>query len=62
MFRLLEQIGKRILLGLITLFIVSIIIFSSIALLPGDFAQAVLGQTATEATLKAFQESLDLDS
>jgi len=61
LFRLIEVIGKRILLGLVTLFIVSLIIFSSISLLPGDFAQAVLGQTATEATLKAFRESLDLD-
>ncbi|MGB1161964.1 MAG: ABC transporter permease, partial [Alphaproteobacteria bacterium] len=61
MFRLLEVVGKRVLLGLITLFIVSIIIFSSISLLPGDFAQAVLGQSATEETLKAFRDSLGLN-
>ena len=52
MFRLIEVIGKRILLGLVTLFIVSLIIFSSISLLPGDFAQcravAVRGEPRRE--------------
>ena len=61
MIRLFEVIGKRLLLGFVTLFIVSLLIFSAISLLPGDFAQAVLGQTATEETLAAFRAGLGLD-
>ena len=37
---------QRLLLGLFTLFVVSLIIFSSIEMLPGDFGEAVLGQFA----------------
>jgi peptide/nickel transport system permease protein len=48
-------------LGLLTLFVVSIIIFSSIEMLPGDFTQAVLGQAATEETVAAFRRELGLD-
>ena len=54
---MLERIG----LGLATLFVVSIIIFSAIELLPGDFGQAVLGQAATEETVAAFRKELGLD-
>jgi len=52
---------KRLGLGLVTLFFVSIIIFSSINLLPGNFGEAVLGQAATEETVAAFREELGLD-
>ncbi|MEM7300910.1 MAG: ABC transporter permease [Pseudomonadota bacterium] len=52
---------QRLGLGLITLFVVSLIIFSSIELLPGDFTQAVLGQSATEETVAAFRKELGLD-
>ena len=48
-------------MGLITLSVVSIIIFSSMELLPGDFGQAVLGQAATEETVAAFRRELGLD-
>ncbi len=57
----LATIVKRLGLGVITLFLVSIIIFSSINLLPGDFGQAVLGQAATEETVAAFRRELGLD-
>ena len=57
----LTTIIKRILLGLFTLFLVSLIIFSSISFLPGDFAQAVLGQAALEDTVAAFRRELGLD-
>ncbi len=57
----LVTIVKRLLLGLVTLFVVSAIIFSSISLLPGDFGEAVLGQAATEDTVAAFREELGLD-
>jgi len=49
------------LLGLITLFFVSLIIFSAVEFLPGDFTQAILGQAATEETVAAFRLELGLD-
>ena len=57
----LSTVLKRLGLGIITLFVVSAIIFSSIAMLPGDFGQAVLGQAATEETVAAFRRELGLD-
>lgn len=52
---------KRLAMGFMTLFFVSLIIFSSIQMLPGDFTQAVLGQAATEETVEAFRKELGLD-
>lgn len=52
---------KRLGLGLITLFVISILIFSAVELLPGDIAQAVLGQGATEENVAAMREQLGLD-
>lgn len=56
-----STILKRLGLGLVTLFIVSIIIFASLQFLPGDFAEAVLGQAATKDTVAAFRRELGLD-
>ncbi len=52
---------KRLGYGLITLFIISIIIFFMVELLPGDIAQAVLGQGATEENLAALREQMGLN-
>lgn len=52
---------RRLGLGLITLLIVSILIFFAVELLPGDIAEAVLGQGATEETVRAMREQLGLD-
>ncbi|WPZ33835.1 ABC transporter permease [Thalassobaculum sp. OXR-137] len=52
---------KRLGLGLITLLVISILIFFAVELLPGDIAQAVLGQGATEENLKALREQLGLN-
>ncbi|WP_421700956.1 ABC transporter permease [Aliiroseovarius sp.] len=57
----LSTILKRLFLGLVTLFIVSLIIFSAIQMLPGDFGEAVLGQAATPETVAAFRAELGLD-
>ena len=57
----LKTVLGRLGLGLATLFIVSIIIFSAIEMLPGDFGQAILGQAATEETVAAFRRELGLD-
>lgn len=56
-----KTILERLGLGFATLFIVSIIIFSAIEMLPGDFGQAILGQAATEETVAAFRKELGLD-
>lgn len=52
---------KRLGLGLLTLFAISLIIFFAVELLPGDIAQAVLGQAATEETLAALRLEMGLD-
>ncbi len=54
-------VARRLGLGLITLFVVSIIIFGAVELLPGDIAQQILGQSATEETVAAFRRELGLD-
>ncbi|MEX3011445.1 ABC transporter permease [Hoeflea sp. TYP-13] len=56
-----STILQRLGLGLFTLFIVSVIIFSSLEMLPGDFGESVLGQAATEETVTAFRKELGLD-
>ncbi|MER8975286.1 ABC transporter permease [Mesorhizobium sp. M0800] len=52
---------QRIGFGVITLFVVSVIVFSAVELLPGDVAQQVLGQSATPETVAAFRKELGLD-
>ena len=57
----LTTVLQRLGLGLLTLFLVSIIIFSAIAMLPGDFGEQVLGQSALPETVEAFRRELGLD-
>lgn len=52
---------QRLGLGLLTLFIVSVVIFSSLELLPGGFAEAILGQGATPETVAAFNKEIGVD-
>lgn len=52
---------KRLGLGAVTLLVISILIFFAVELLPGDIAQAVLGQGATEENVAAMREQLGLD-
>jgi peptide/nickel transport system permease protein len=52
---------QRLGLGLLTLFVVSVIIFSSLQFLPGDFATSVMGQSATPETVAAFRKELGLN-
>jgi peptide/nickel transport system permease protein len=47
--------------GFVTLFLVSLIIFAAIAVLPGDFAKVALGRAATPETVANFQKSIGLD-
>ena len=58
---MIKIILQRLALGLLTLFIVSIVIFTAVNMLPGDFAQAILGQGATPAAVEAIRRDLGLD-
>ena len=55
------MIRQRLLLGMLTLFIISAVIFGATELLPGDLARELLGQSATEETLAALREQLGLN-
>ncbi len=57
----LKLIAKRLGLGLITLLVISVLIFFAVEALPGDIAEAVLGQGATEENLRAMRDQLGLD-
>ena len=57
----LKTILQRLGLGALTLFAVSLIIFSSLQMLPGGYAQNILGQGATPETVKNFNHQLGLD-
>jgi peptide/nickel transport system permease protein len=52
---------KRLAAGIVTIFLVSILIFLSIEALPGDPATAILGQQATPENLAALRKELKLD-
>ena len=54
-------VGQRLGLGLIILLVISAIIFFMVEALPGDIAQAVLGQGATEENLAALRKEMGLD-
>ncbi|MEO8723116.1 MAG: ABC transporter permease [Sphingobium sp.] len=56
-----QLIVKRIGLACITLFLVSVVIFSISGLLPGDAAQEVLGQSATAEQVTALRHEMGLD-
>jgi peptide/nickel transport system permease protein len=52
---------QRLALGFLTLLIVSVVIFVAVNLLPGDFAQAILGQGASPEAVAAIRRDLGLD-
>lgn len=52
---------RRLGLGVVTLLVVSIIIFGAVEMLPGDVAEAVLGMGATEENVAAMRKALGLD-
>ena len=53
-------VGRRFVLALVTLFIISLIVFLGVEALPGDAATAYLGQSATPESLNALREEFDL--
>lgn len=58
MFKLLLQ---RLVLGVFTLWVVSVLIFAGTEILPGDVATAILGQNRTPESVAAVRESMGLD-
>lgn len=52
---------RRILIGIATLWVVSLLVFFGLSILPGDVAQILLGQAATEESLAALRAQLGLD-
>ena len=57
----LKIILQRLALGVLTLFIVSIVIFTAVNMLPGDFAELILGQGATPEAVASIRRDLGLD-
>ncbi|TRC85932.1 ABC transporter permease [Mesorhizobium sp. WSM4303] len=56
-----KLIAQRIALGIVLLLAVSVLIFAGTQILPGDVAQAILGQSATPESLANLREQLGLN-
>lgn len=59
---MLPLIGRRFFLAILTLILVSLIVFIAVEALPGDMATAYLGRDATPASLKALREEFGLNA
>lgn len=55
------MVARRLAFGVVTLFFISVIIALGVEFLPGDLAEAILGQAATPETVAAFRRELGLD-
>ncbi|MBZ9669664.1 ABC transporter permease [Mesorhizobium sp. B2-1-8] len=58
---LVKLVAQRIALGILLLLAVSVLIFAGTQILPGDVAQAILGQSATPESLANLREQLGLN-
>lgn len=56
-----KLIAQRVALGIVLLLAVSVLIFAGTQILPGDVAQAILGQSATPESLANLREQLGLN-
>jgi peptide/nickel transport system permease protein len=56
-----RMVFQRILIGFVTLWVVSVLVFLMTNALPGDVAQIVLGQSATPESLAAYRAERGLD-
>ncbi len=54
-------VAQRLALGILLLFAASILIFAGTQMLPGDVAQSILGQAATEQALANMRAEMGLD-
>jgi peptide/nickel transport system permease protein len=53
-------IARRLVLGVLTLFLISLVVFAAVLALPGDAATAILGRDATPERLAALRDQLNL--
>ena len=58
---MLKLVAQRLLYGMLTILVVSVLVFAGTEILPGDVATAILGQNALPETLQAIRDSLGLD-
>ena len=58
---LLNAVLRRTVVGVLTLFLVSVLIFIGTSVLPGDVANIILGQMATPESLAVIRDKLGLD-
>ncbi len=56
-----QIVVKRLAFGALTLLVISVLIFVGVEALPGDLAEAILGQNALPETVEAFRKDLKLD-
>jgi peptide/nickel transport system permease protein len=52
---------RRLAMGVVTLWVVTVLVFVGTEILPGDVAEAILGQSATPEAVAAIREQLNLD-
>ena len=52
---------RRLALGVLTLWLISLVVFAAVLLLPGDAATAILGKEATPDRVAALRDQLNLD-
>ena len=58
---ILRLVLRRLVLGAITLVVVSVMVFAGTEILPGDVAEAILGQDSAPDTVAALRKELGLD-
>src|SRR3712207_9181182 len=56
-----KLILRRLALGVLTLWLISLIVFGAVLALPGDAATAILGREATPDRVAALRDQLNLD-
>jgi peptide/nickel transport system permease protein len=54
-------IARRLALGVLTLFLISVVVYGAVLALPGDAATAILGRQATPERIAALRDQLHLD-
>ena len=56
-----QMVLRRAGIGLVTLWVVSVLVFAGTEVLPGDVAEVMLGQEATPVALENLREKLGLN-
>jgi peptide/nickel transport system permease protein len=56
-----KLIARRVALGILTLFLISLVVFAAVLALPGDAATAILGKEATPERVAALRDQLNLN-